>query len=1399
MEGAQAFAQGFQPHATAVGIVNDGGRKMKLSAIMVLAATTAVAMSGYSSGTDEVVHLSESLIQTSGEPSVSAGLFYGYRSYNNGPGDMAFSNALQKAVSSGVPLVLVWSTEGCEYCNSFAKDLNANIAASKEWMSTEKAVFAFFKDNVDSRGLQRRHEPYACYDAANFAMKVCDAKGTWPYVAFYYKRRNGEEVTYASTKSGETKTLASVKALYAKWLADNGIDLTAGAEFVVSGDPMDRLEAVPGKTAYVDVPLTRKSVDEEEQYVLKVGGGDEIPVVFNAGESEPQTAPRVSIPAGAKAGDVISLVLADADGETVAESAIFVVDEPKNLPSNPLWIDDPTPLAFGLWTMDIDGAKAFAASNGGSTLVLVGGSTWCPDCVNTDENLVDTDVFKEWAAGSNVVCAAIDIPRFHAGVTVPCLVSLGSHKVSWAGGLSSGAGYLSRNMVSAEDAAAILNRNLDLTTNSVVNGGYCRPECIDNSNPETSKFKTGVPCFIMLNAAGEPKGRLYQFNNVSPTDNSAAAAYVRRLEELRQLADDPTEELNRHWSTATTADCEAGMADKTVVESTISAIDSTDWWRLVGDGRPWRQYVFSLKSKKPTGEASGEKNVRLALWRKVSSAKVEKIAEATGSIETGVEVSSAIGAAEECFLQVETIVDGGTIFALEHEGDSVVEYEISVAAEDVPGEIAFNPVLGTAKESEAKTAGGTKTYYATVVRTGGATGELDADITVDAASAAETDRYEVLTDSVHWDDGDMSSKAVAVNVFDDANADGNQDLVLRLGKTDSTYTLSIVDNDKPNPGKASFAQFVPSIAKAKTVIAEEGSTMQVGIERIGGASGAASATVSVNAGTLPDGDTVAWLSRETDVKWLRLELPALEECKSGKVSLSFSKLSGVSADSATKTVTVMLYASDAPKFEQESVSLNATRYIPVSVEVPVINIVGTKQKLTKTQGSIPAGLTAAVTDGKFVISGSPTGKGGVYNAVYQLSETRGRQNVAGATIEVAFTVVDPATLPASDPGANPSVAKSRTFSDSIVADAGSKQMLGLLTTTIPATGKASAKFRGVAGTVSMSASSWEAYDPATGALSTTLRDTAGKYSLAIRALRDGVVEQILTETASGDDFEIVQGGVWSAVDSADGWVGNYTVAFCGATVESGQPGIAPLGDGIATLKMPKTNAKTGKVTYAGTLANGQAFSGTAVLVRDGLDGAVLPILYSTAKDVFSATPRITSGQPLKAVEDGLDLRPFWVHTESVTDDGCYSISYLNTKGSYIDAKLDLTSVVSGDKHVFETGDYAINDVTVDVKPSAIAVDAAEAKEPSLKLSYAKATGIVSGNFRFPDGNGKYVSATYKGVVLPGWGDGCPSCGDTPFATGAYQYQVKIPYMKNGRQVTLSMKTGDAVWIAPPAE
>ena len=62
--------------------------------------------------------LDADLIQTSGQPSVGSDRFYGYRlsSPAEGPGSNAFSNAYEKAMAEGVPLVVVWSDDSCEHC-----------------------------------------------------------------------------------------------------------------------------------------------------------------------------------------------------------------------------------------------------------------------------------------------------------------------------------------------------------------------------------------------------------------------------------------------------------------------------------------------------------------------------------------------------------------------------------------------------------------------------------------------------------------------------------------------------------------------------------------------------------------------------------------------------------------------------------------------------------------------------------------------------------------------------------------------------------------------------------------------------------------------------------------------------------------------------------------------------------------------------------------------------------------------------------------------------------------------------------------------------------------------------------------------------------------------------------
>ena len=93
------------------------------------------------------------------------------------------------------------------------------------------------------------------------------------------------------------------------------------------------------------------------------------------------------------------------------------------------------------------------------------------------------------------------------------------------------------------------------------------------------------------------------------------------------------------------------------------------------------------------------------------------------------------------------------------------------------------------------------------------------------------------------------------------------------------------------------------------------------------------------------------------------------------------------------------------------------------------------------------------------------------------------------------------------------------------------------------------------------------------------------------------------------------------------------------------------------------------------------------------------------------------------------------------------------------------------------------------------------------LSFNRATGVVSGTFRLPvtkaDDTETTVTASYRGVMLIGWGPGC-GCEDSsaasdvklPFVSGAFWVADKATDAATGRARTV--KRGGAADIAVPA-
>lgn len=62
------------------------------------------------------------------------------------------------------------------------------------------------------------------------------------------------------------------------------------------------------------------------------------------------------------------------------------------------------------WSDDYLAASVLADKNGQNMLFLFTGSDWCVWCKKLHEEILDTDVFKEWA-GENIILIYVDFPR----------------------------------------------------------------------------------------------------------------------------------------------------------------------------------------------------------------------------------------------------------------------------------------------------------------------------------------------------------------------------------------------------------------------------------------------------------------------------------------------------------------------------------------------------------------------------------------------------------------------------------------------------------------------------------------------------------------------------------------------------------------------------------------------------------------------------------------------------------------------------------------------------------------------------------------------------------------------------------------------------------------------------
>ncbi len=769
-----------------------------------------------------------------------------------------------------------------------------------------------------------------------------------------------------------------------------------------------------------------------------------------------------------------------------------------------------------------------------------------------------------------------------------------------------------------------------------------------------------------------------------------------------------------------------------------------------------------------------------------------------------------------------------------------------------PGKVGFTAAALTVKENVGS-------VVVAVARTEAASGRVELKVALDAEATTLYDsdgkaRFAFEDATLVWEEGEKGEKTVTIAVLDDMRFDGTGVVALTLEQVggDGTpevaggaFALTVTDDDKQSAGKAAFTGAEPYFARAKTVYVREGEKATVRVGRVEASDGpvtvrvkASPATVALG-GNIQDG-ILSWANHQAEERIVTVA--GLAAGRTATLTLA-NATDGLRILSASNYVKVVAVAADAPAFEQDAAQAALVRYVAASNVYAVVDVPEgtTKLTFTKLSGTLPAGLKAAwdPAANALAVSGATTAKAGAYTAVYQVSARVANRTVPGLTLALAFTVTDVA-LPGADgaPALNPALAKARTFRDLPVLDEVNTNLVGTLQVTVPPTGRVSAKWLCATGTVSFTARNWSEADE-DGTVRAELVGSKKGYAMALEAAPDGSLTIELTDDRGEKAQVRTDGRLWSKADSAEGWRGQYTVSLRNAACEESAEGLAPRGHGYLTLKMTSATAwNAGRMTWAGLLPNGTAVSGSATLAR-GLRGPAdcwgyLPVYMRSSRDVLAVLAQVAEGaaahdapQPsaaCQAVFEAAGLaEAYWSHADSAglrytvewdVYGGVYSPAYdfaayfaeFYSEGSVAP---DLVFDVGGLDGTLAAGvPGAVDAVRVTVGPRTLAISKDGPNVCRATLSFNRSTGVVSGSFRLPvtkaNGTETTVTASYRGVMLIGWGPGCgcdeslvPSDVKLPFVSGAFWVADKAADAATGR--TRAVKRGGAAGIAVPAQ
>ena len=727
--------------------------------------------------------------------------------------------------------------------------------------------------------------------------------------------------------------------------------------------------------------------------------------------------------------------------------------------------------------------------------------------------------------------------------------------------------------------------------------------------------------------------------------------------------------------------------------------------------------------------------------------------------------------------------------------------------------------------------GKSKKVPITVHRNGNTFGPSAIWVRLLASSTTVSDRYEWVDQKVEWASGVGGDKTVYFTLNnDDVYDPPPQTLIFSVEPDEASsaeieeghgmLVFSILDDDTIKVGRLAITDASPAFARNMTVVAEEGSTVTFVVTRENGTSGEVSARLSLKvpgAAAVLSG-TMSWENRTRFAeRMVTFTVPSYEVAKKAVVTLMPND--GIEADPKRKTVTVQIVPAAVPSFVAEDGRRDVLAWIgsAVSERVAVSNLVGYGEvTIAKLSGSLPPGVTATYDKAaqEFVISGAPK-KVGDYTAVYQVSQSREGKVVSGRTVRINIDVsqIDASWFIGGE--VNPALQTSRTYRNiMIVADDGSRRLRGLLTLSLPSSGRLSAKYTCSSGVYAYAAAGWDDIDLWTGDLTATLvctRAGMADRTIAVTAAADGSVAVALqdiddpTKTINADAVSTD----WSESNAATAWSGEYNIML-GQMLQSGSSAPTASGHGYMALKMTDDEATSGQMTFAGCLPDGRTFSGASVLLYDSAFGtkARLPFLASLSDEELSGALTIERNAKVQHLTSSVNLFvaaddvavPYWSGSTTTSQ----WLTRLSASGGYYDPD----ALCADCSRRFATGLYFLNGgegftsayygalssiapVQLAIADGTISIVQPAANANRLRLAFDLETGVFSGTLRL-DFQSISRTGTFRGAIIPGWG-GCDECGRLgPLGAGALWF---TDFQDQGG--TIPVRSGFAVEINSP--